>query len=119
MAGSGLGHLASCALVLRAGGADAKPELEQPSLRRNLHKGCMLAVLLTLRRLVVSQEGRRLETETWSERLLSEGGLWHLKPTPRQELQVIQGRPHGQSHVVFMEECEQLVHLMLVALQSA
>ena len=75
MAGSGLGYLASCALVLRAGGADAIPELEQPSLRRNLHKGRMLAVLLTLRRLVVSQEGRRLETETWSERLLREGGL--------------------------------------------
>ena len=66
MAGSGLGHLASCALVLRAGGADAIPELEQPSLLRNLHKGRMLAVLLTLRRLVVSQEGRRLEAETGS-----------------------------------------------------
>ena len=117
MAGSGLGNLASFALVLRAGGADAIPELEQPSLRRNLHKGRMLAVLLTLRRLVVSQEGRRLETETWSERFLSEGGLWHLKSTPRQELQVIQGRPHGQSHLVFMEECEQVVHRMLVALQ--
>ena len=75
MAGSGLGHLASCALMLRASGADAIPELGQPGLRRNLHKGRMLAVLVALRRLVVSQGGRRLETEFWSERLLREGGL--------------------------------------------
>ena len=118
MAGSGLGHLASRALVLRAVGADALPELGHGTLRRNLHKGRMLPVLVALRRLVVSQCGRRLETEAWSERLLREGGLRHLKPTPLQVLQVIQGKPHPQSHLVFMEECEQLVHRMPVALRS-
>ena len=75
VAGSGLGHLASRALVLRAVGADALPELGQSSLRRNLHKSRMLAILVALRRLVVSQCGRRLETEPWSERLLRECGL--------------------------------------------
>ena len=55
MADSGLGHLASCALMLRASGADAIPELGQPGLQRNLHKGRMLAALVALRRLVVSQ----------------------------------------------------------------
>ena len=75
MAGSGLGYLASCALMLRASGADALPELGLPGLRRNLHKDRMLAALVALRRLVVSQGGRRLETELWSERLLREGGL--------------------------------------------
>ena len=55
LAGSGLGHLATCALTLRASGADAIPELWHPGLRRNLHKGRMLAVLVALRRLVVSQ----------------------------------------------------------------
>ena len=62
VAGSGLGHLASRALVSRAVGADALPELGQAILRRNLHKGRMLAILVALRRLVVSQCGRRLDT---------------------------------------------------------
>ena len=118
VAGSGLGHLASRALVLRAVGADTLPDLGHGTLRRNLHKGRMLAVMVALRRLVVSQCGRRLETEARSERLLREGGLRHLKPTPLQALQVIQGEPDLQSHLVFMEECEQLVHRMPVALLS-
>ena len=75
VAGSGLGHLATCALMLRASGADAIPELGQPGLRRNLHNGRMLAVLVALRRLVVSQGGRRLVSGTWSGRLLRESGL--------------------------------------------
>ena len=75
VAGSGLGHLASCALMLRASGADAIPELWQAGLRRNLHKGRMLAALVALRLLVVSQGGRRLEAGAWSVRLLREGGL--------------------------------------------
>ena len=47
MAGSGLGHLASRALMLRAMGADALPELGLATLRRNLHKGRMLANLVS------------------------------------------------------------------------
>ena len=61
--------------MLRAMEADALPEPGQTALQRNLHKGRMLAALVALRRLVVSQWGRRLETEPWSERLLREGGL--------------------------------------------
>ena len=117
VAGLGLGHLASRALVLRAVGADALPELWHATLQRKLHKGRMLVVVVALRRLVVSQCGRRLETEVWSERL-REGGLRHLKPTPLQVLQVIQGKPHPQSNLVFMEECGQSVHRMPVALLS-
>ena len=74
VAGSGLGHLASCALLLRASGADAIPELWQAGLRRNLHKGFMLAALVALRLLVVSQGGRR-GAGAWSAHLLREGGL--------------------------------------------
>ena len=118
VAGSGLGHLASCALGLRAVEADAIPEPWQAGLRRNLHKGLMLAALVALRLLVESQGGR-LGAGAWSARLLREGGLWHLKPTPRQELHVIHGRPHGHSHLVFMDEWLQIVHRMFVALWSA
>ena len=75
VAGSGLGHLATCVLTLRASGGDAIPELWQAGLRRNLHRGRMLAALVSLRLLVVSQGGRRLEARAWSVRLLREGGL--------------------------------------------
>ena len=45
------------------------------SFAEKMHKGRMMTTLVALRRLVISQWGRRLETEPWSERLLREGGL--------------------------------------------
>ena len=80
--GSGLGHLTSKARELGSEMADTLPELELAALRKYLHRGRSLAELAARRRLLSSQCGRLVLPEVWSVRLLSEGGLRHLKPTP-------------------------------------
>ncbi len=105
-------------LALRTEWAEALPELGHAALRRNLHSGRTLADLVALRRLVINQCGRIVLPVAWSERLLGESGLRHLKPIPLHDLQVIQGTPHPHSHLVLMQECVQLAHRIPEALLS-
>ena len=116
--GSGLGHLASKARELGSEMADTLPEPVLAALRKNLHKGRSLAELAARHRLLSSQCERLVLPEVWSVRLLSEGGLRHLKPTPLQVWHVIQGRPQPQCHLVLMHVSLQLEHRIADALLS-